>query len=444
MEMDYKESLEWLFGIQRFGSRMGLEIISHLLGLLGNPQKKFRSIHITGTSGKGSTTAMIASILEAEDYKAGRFIKPHLSSFTERITINEQEISPEEVVRLLNEARPLVEQMAHDPRLRHPTFFEVVTAIGFKYFAEQKVDFAVLEAGMGGELDATNVVHALVSVITNVSLEHTEVLGNTVLEIARNKGGIIKEGGALITATEDEEVFDLFKEMCEQRHSRIFRVGRDIRFKKLSSNLEGQSFQLDGLVYGFDKLFIPLLGDHQLLNAASAVGAVEALSFHGITASKRAIEEGLRKVKWPGRLEIMQRQPLVVLDAAKDAEAARVVKEALLKEFTYDKLIMVVSISSDKNIPAMIEQFAQAADYFVIAAHGVMERAAEPSLIAKEVEKHAKPYEIVPDVKAAVKRAMELAGKDDMVCVIGSVFLVGEAREIWFKPAYPDPTRLLE
>ena len=149
MEMDYKESLEWLFGIQRFGSRMGLEIISHLLGLLGNPQEKFRSVHITGTSGKGSTTAMIASILEAEGYRVGRFIKPHLSSFTERITINEQEISPEEVVRLLNEAKPLVEQMAHDPRLRHPTFFEVVTAIGFQYFAEQKVDFAVLEAGMG-------------------------------------------------------------------------------------------------------------------------------------------------------------------------------------------------------------------------------------------------------------------------------------------------------
>jgi dihydrofolate synthase/folylpolyglutamate synthase len=334
--------------------------------------------------------------------------------------------------------------MARDPKLRHPTFFEVVTTIGFKYFAEQKVDFAVLEAGMGGELDATNVVHALVSVITNVSLEHTEVLGKTVLEIARNKGGIIKEGGVLITATEDEEIFNLFKEMCGRLHSRIFRVGKDIRFKKLSSNLEGQIFQLDGLVYSFDKLFIPLLGNHQLLNAASAVGAVEALSYHGITVSKRAIEEGLKRVKWPGRLEIMQRQPLVVLDCAKDAGAARAVKEALLKEFTYNKLIIVVSISSDKNIPAMIEQFVQVADYFVITAHQVMERAAEPSLIAKEVEKHAKPYEIVVDVKEAVRRAMELANKDDMVCVIGSVFLVGEARELWFKPANPDPARSLE
>ncbi|KON31222.1 hypothetical protein AC482_01545 [miscellaneous Crenarchaeota group-15 archaeon DG-45] len=430
--MEYNEALEWLFGIQRFGSKLGLKHIRHLLSLVGDPHLRFRSIHITGTSGKGSTASMIASVLRVEGYKVALYTSPHLSSFTERIVVDEREISVDDVVRLIGVLRPHAERMALDPELRHPTFFEVVTALAFMYFAEQAVDFAVLEVGMGGRLDATNVVHALVSVITNVSLEHTEVLGKTILEIAEKKAGIIKEGGVLITATQDDDVFRLFEEVCKRVGSRIFRVGRDIEYRKLSSSLEGQSFQLRGLLNSFDELHIPLLGDHQLLNAASAVGGVEALSFHGITISRAAIEEGLRRARWPGRLEIMQRRPLVVLDCAKDAEAARAAKEALLREFTYDRLIAVVSISSDKNIPEMIGQLAQAADMFIITIHGVMGRAADPSVIAGEVERHSKPYEIVIDVKDAVRRGIELAGGDGMVVVVGSVFLVGEARELWF------------
>ena len=436
--MSYDEALEWLFGIKRFGSKLGLKYISHLLGLIGNPQEDFKSVHVAGTSGKGSTTAMIASILGAAGYKVGMFTSPHLSSFTERIVVDGRQIPVEYVVRVVNEIKPHVDRMARDPELRHPTFFEVVTAMAFKYFAEQRVDFAVVEAGMGGKLDATNVVHSLVSVITNVSLEHTDVLGKTALEIAEKKAGIIKKGGILITATEDDEVFALFSEVCKRKGSRIFRVGRDVRFRKLCSSLEGQSFQIDGLVNSFDALFIPLLGDHQLLNAASAVGAVEALGFHGITISREAVEEGLRSVRWPGRLEIVQRHPMVVLDCAKDPEAARAVKEALSKEFEYNRLIAVVSISSDKDIPAMIEQLAQMADLFVITSHGVMERAADPALIAEEVEEHSKPYEIVTNVRGAVQRAMELAGEDDLICVVGSVFLVGEARKLWIEPDNPD------
>ena len=433
--MSYDEALGWLFGIKRFGSKLGLKYISHLLGLIGNPQEDFKSVHVAGTSGKGSTTAMIASILGAAGYKVGMFTSPHLSSFTERIVVDGRQIPVEYVVRVVNEIKPHVDQMARDPELRHPTFFEVVTAMAFKYFAEQRVDLAVVEAGMGGKLDATNVVHSLVSVITNVSLEHTDVLGKTALEIAEKKAGIIKEGGVLITATEDDEVFALFSEVCKRKGSRIFRVGKDIRFRKLCSSLEGQSFQIDGLVNRFDALFIPLLGDHQLLNAASAVGAVEALGFHGIKILREAIEEGLRSVRWPGRLEIVQRHPMVVLDCAKDPEAARAVKEALSKEFRYDRLIAVVSISSDKHIPAMIEQLAQVADLFLITSHGVMGRAADPALIAEEVKQHSKPYEIVANVRGAVKRAMELASEDDLICVVGSVFLVGEARELWIEPA---------
>jgi len=438
MGMSYREVLRWLFGLRRFGSKPGLEHISHLLGLMGDPHRSFRSIHVTGTNGKGSTTAMVASILGAAGYRVGMFTSPHLSSFTERIVVEGHPIPAEEVTRIVGEIMLLIDQMLEDPGLRHPTFFEVITALAFQYFSEQGIDFAVLEVGMGGRLDATNVVHALVSIITNVSLEHTEVLGETVLEIAEKKAGIVKKDGVLITATQDDAVFNLFEKVCEREGSRIFWVGRDIRFRKLNSSLEGQSFRLDGLLYGFDELLIPLLGDHQLLNAASAVSAVEALNFHGIRISMRAIEEGLRRARWPGRLEIVQKSPVVVLDCAKDVEAARAVKEALMEEFTFDRLIAVVSISSDKHISAMIEQFAQAADLFVLTSHSVMGRAADPAFLAEEVEKHSKSYEVVPDVKDAVRRAIELAEENDLIVVVGSVFLVGEAREIWFKPAHPD------
>jgi dihydrofolate synthase/folylpolyglutamate synthase len=429
--LSYRQATEWLFNQKRSGRKRELKNVQHLLRQIDDPEKRFRSIHVTGTNGKGSTTAMVASILKTAGYRVGMFTSPHLSNFSERIVVNGEQIPAEEVVRIIEEITPLVDRMSRDPELGHLSFFEIATCIALKYFREREVDFAVLEAGMGGRVDATNVVHALISVITNVSLEHTETLGKTVLEIAREKAGIIKEGGVLITATEDDDVFSLFKEICDEKRAKIFRVGSDIRFRKLRSNLEGQTFQLNGLVNRFDELVIPLLGDHQLLNAASAVGAVEALSFYDISIPLKAIMEGLRAVRWPGRLEIMQRQPLVVVDCAKDAEGARALKETLLKDFVYDKLTMVVSISSDKNIAAMIAQLAEAASQFIITSHSVMGRAADPVRIAEEVEMHSKPYEIVTDVKSAVRRALELASSNDMVCVTGSVFLAGEARELW-------------
>jgi len=437
LERRYRDHIEWLFAVRRFGSKLGLDYVRHLLAQIGDPHEDFRSVHVTGTNGKGSTTAMIASILKEAGYRVGMFTSPHLSTFTERIQINGTQIPVEEVVRLIEEVRPICEGMAEDPEQRHPTFFEIITAIAFKHFSQEGVDYAVLEVGMGGRLDATNVVKAQVSVITNVSLEHTEVLGDTVLEIAEKKAGIAKEGGVLVTATEDDDVYRLFQRICDEVGSRIFRVGTDITFKRIGSSYQGQRFDLKGLTGSYGGLTIPLIGDHQLLNAATAVGAVEALRFHGVEVPSEAIARGLRGVVWPGRMEVMQTEPLVVLDGAKDVEAARAVKEALLREFTYDRLVAVVSISSDKNIAEMIGEIAQAADHFVITSHRVMGRAAKSSRIAAEAERYSKTHEVVADVKTAVRRAIELAGETGMVIVVGSVFLVGEAREIWHKPSNP-------
>lgn len=433
--MTYSEVISWLFSLRRFGSKPGLERISHLLRMRGDPHERFKAIHITGTNGKGSTTAMATSILRATGFSVGMYTSPHLSSFTERILVDGEPISVEEVVRLVEEIRPIAEEIGERPDLGHPTFFEVTTAMGFEYFAERGIDIAVVEVGMGGGLDATNVIHPLVSVITNVSLEHTEVLGKTVLEIAQKKAGIIKEGSELITAAEQPEVLRLFERICEERGSRMFVVGRDIECERLRHSLEGQWFNLKGLRGCYENLQMPLLGSHQLRNASCAVGAVEALSLHGIKIGEQSIREGLRKARWPGRLEVVQRRPLVVLDCAKDPKAAENLSRVVKEEFSYDRAIVVISISSDKDIPSMINSLSRVADQFIVTRHRVMRRAADPAIIAREIERNSKPYEVVESVGRAVERALEVADDGDMVLITGSVFTVGEARERWFKPS---------
>jgi len=432
--MGYRELVEWLFSLRRLSSKPGLRRISHLLSELGDPHRAFKAIHVTGTSGKGSTTAMAASILHAAGYRVGMYTSPHLSSFTERIVVDGQPIGVGDVVRLIESLRPIAEGMASKPDLGHPTFFELSTAMAFKYFEERGVDYAVVEVGMGGRLDATNVIDAEVAVITNVSLEHTKYLGDTVIEIAGEKAGIIKPGSTLITAVEQPEILELLEGICHDRDAEIYVVDRDIRYRRLRHSLEGQWFNLQGLRDDYRELFIPLLGGHQLRNASCAVGAVETLSLHGVEVPLEAVREGLRKTRWPGRLEVVQRKPLTILDCAKDPKAMENLAAVLREDFSYDRLIAVVSISRDKDIPRIIRALASVASHFIITRHGVMGRAAEPEAIAVEVERFSKPYEIVEDVRSAVRRALEIAGGDDLILVTGSVFTVGEARCLWFKP----------
>lgn len=427
--MNYQEAIEYVYNLKRFGSKLGLKIISHLLELMENPHENFNSILIGGTNGKGSTVAMIASILQEAGFKVGMFTSPHLSSYTERIIVNKERIKEDEIIRILSYIKPLMEKMSEDPNLRHPTFFEATTALAFEYFREKKTDFAVLEVGLGGRLDATNVVNSLVSVITNVSLEHTKILGNTIFEIAREKAGIIKKNGTLVTSTQDDRVYSLFKKICEEKNSRIFRVGENIGAKQLSFGLNGQEVEFYGLKNNY-KVKLPLLGDHQILNACCAIAAVESLEER---AKKKAIIKGLEKVRWPGRLEVMQENPLVVLDCAKDILAMKKLKEAVLKFFDYDRLILVTSISSDKKIEGMMNEILPITDFVIITKHKVMNRAADPKLIGKEVKKHLKKFLIIENVKDAVRKALSLSDKKDLILVTGSVFTVGEARELWKK-----------
>ena len=276
--MRYEDVIEHIFKLRRFGGmKLGLERVKELSERLGNPQEKYKIIHVGGSNGKGSTVAMIASILKAAGYKVGTFTSPHLSRFTERIAVNGEEINEEKVIRLFEEIEKVSEAMEE-----RPTFFEVTTAMALKWFADQKVDFAIIEVGLGGRLDATNIVSPLVSVITNVALEHTEVLGNNVLDIAREKGGIIKKNGVLITSALNDEVFNLFKKACNEKDSKIFRVNKDIEFVPKKRSLEYQEFDLKGLENDYADLRIPLLGEHQLRNAAAAVGAAAGTAATGV------------------------------------------------------------------------------------------------------------------------------------------------------------------
>jgi len=426
--MNYDETLEWLFNVRRFGPERTLGPTKHILDLMGNPQESFGAIHVGGTNGKGSTSAMIASILHAAGYKVGLYTSPHLEDFRERIRVGGEMIPAEDVTRLLNEIEVLFNRMTDYPEPMPLRFFDIVTAVCFKYFKEQGVDYGVIEVGLGGRLDATNVLNPLVSVITNIGFEHVNILGPTLEDIAYEKGGIIKSNSVLVTAEERDNVFNVFKEKADSIGTKVVRVTETTTSEKKSASYNGQVFNLATGNARYDALLIPLFGEHQIINASTAVSAVEELQKKDLAITDEAVRNGLRDVYWPARLEVVSKKPLVVLDCAKDAEATEAVRRTIQSDFSYGRLIAVVSMSSDKNIEGMIEDIAQVADHFIITKHSVTARAAEPEVLIKEINKARKTYQVQLESDIAFETAVNQAGEGDMVLVIGSVYLAGDAR----------------
>jgi len=426
--MDYSESSKWYLELEKLGSKPGLEVISKLLESLDFPQYKFHSVHVTGTNGKGSTSAMIAAILQASGYHVGLFTSPHLSTWRESIRVDGEMINKENSTTLLNRIKPISEQI--ELIIRHPTQFEVLTAMAFTYFAMQHVDFAVVEVGMGGRLDATNVLKSEVAVITNVSLEHTNWLGDTVIKIAREKAGIIKPRCSVVTATNDESVYNLILLKAKENNASVVRVGTDVTYFEKYSDFYGQTFQVNGKL-GIYELETPLIGEFQVVNTATAIAVIEELVRRGFKVMTEAIITGIKNVHWPGRLEIIQHSPTVIIDGAKDAEAAKSLRRSIEK-LPHKKIIAVIAISSDKNIPAMVKEIAAPATLIIATSHRVLHRTADPALIAAEALKQGKNVKIIPNSILAIKKALELAESDDIILITGSVFLAGEAREYWY------------
>jgi dihydrofolate synthase/folylpolyglutamate synthase len=428
--MDYDKVTEHIFNLRRFGDmKLGLERVQGMLDGLGNPEKGLKYVHIGGTNGKGSTAAMISSILSYSGYKVGTYTSPHLTDFTERITIRGKKIPKDDVVRLFDEMMPVYDSM--EKTGNGATFFEFATALAIKYFAENRVDIAVMEVGIGGRLDATNVINPIVSVITNIGLEHTDILGDTREKIAYEKAGIIKSNSNLVTST-DPVIYNRLKGICRERHSNIYRVGSDIKVKPLGTDEHSQTFDVSGFGKSYRNVSCRLIGEHQLSNAGCAFGVAEVLNQNGFIVTEENFRSGLMNVVWPGRLELVQQNPRIILDCAKDPLAMRALKDSLTKIFKYDKLITILSISSDKQIPAMLDEIVPISDIVIATRHDVGGRALDPAELARKVSDYGKETMVAQDVNEAIDAAIKASTKESLICVTGSVFLVGEARERWF------------
>ncbi|MCX8118346.1 MAG: bifunctional folylpolyglutamate synthase/dihydrofolate synthase [Desulfobacterota bacterium] len=421
----YQRSLNYLFGLEKYGMIFGLKKIEAILEAVGNPHHDLQAIHIGGTNGKGSTAVMTASILQKEGYRVGLYTSPHLLRFTERIQIDGKEIEPEKVVELTEFLRERIEAAGVSPPF---TFFDFTTALALLYFREKMVDLAVLEVGLGGRLDSTNVVDPLVSVITNIGKDHEDVLGKGIMKIAAEKAGIIKKGRPLITAATQPGVIGLFAKICREKKAPFFQVGKEFRFVSSGE----RTFHYEGLHRKLWNLSLNLYGPHQLVNATTAIGTAEVLDDLGYRISNDAIVEGLKTAHWPGRLELIQSMPRVLLDGAHNPEGALSLRAALERDFSYHRLILLIGIMKDKDIPGILRPLAPLADHIIFTRPKV-ERAAPPEDLLKAAGRNGKKAEVVEDLKKAIDRALSLTGEDDLLCITGSLYTVGEARS-YFLP----------
>ncbi len=405
---EYERVLGYLFSLYRFGSKLGLGPIRRVLRELGNPERGMKVIHVAGTNGKGSVCAMLASILQEAGYKVGLYTSPHLVDFRERIQVNGKMIPKKDVVRLFK----MVKSKNIDL-----TYFEFVTALAFKYFREQEVDLLVLEVGLGGRLDATNVVRPLVSVITNVSKEHTDVLGNEIKQIAFEKAGIIKRGSIVITGAKGEAL-EVIERVCRERGSELIRVKNKVR--KVYSDLDKQV-----IVYRGMKVNLPLLGDFQIENVNTALEVIEQLGRLGMDIPLEKIKKGLEKTRWPGRMEVVERNPLFILDGAHNPAGVRALR-SFVSKLDYRRLILVLGVLKDKDYRRMIGYLKPLAFRMIITKPRIY-RALEPEVIAKVVRDN---FVVKENVNEALKEARSIAGKDDLILVTGSIYLVGNVKEI--------------
>ncbi len=420
--MNYTEALEYIHSTKKFSTKPGLRRIENLLHEFGDPHKKMRYIHVAGTNGKGSSTAMCTSVLEAAGYKTGSFISPFLERFNERMQINCEPISDERLVELVESTRAAVERMVARG-LAHPTEFELVTAMAFKFWADEGCDFVALEVGMGGRLDATNVVDSpAAAIIGPIAFDHVHYLGESLTEIAYEKCGVIKPGSRVICYTEQpEEAAKVIRAVCAQRGAEFIRPHIS-KVELLAESIEGSRFVYDGL-----ELSIPLMGRHQIRNAIGVVEAMRALRTIGVEISDETIARGLADTKWVGRLEILRREPLTIIDAAHNPNAVEALSGAIDRFLSDRKIIAVMGILADKDYAYCIPEIARRADVFV-ACTPTSGRALDAEDCAAVAREHCKNVEVEPDICAAVDRALALASPNDTALVCGSLYVIGVAK----------------
>ncbi|MCL5104581.1 MAG: bifunctional folylpolyglutamate synthase/dihydrofolate synthase [Armatimonadetes bacterium] len=430
--MTYEQSLEYLDGLLKFGIKFGLERIAALCDAFDNPQRQLRVIHVAGTNGKGSTCTFVASILHEAGYRTGLYLSPYVHDLRERIQIDGTMVAKSDFAEIISEIKPVADRIGKTD-LGEVTEFEVKTMAAYLYFARKQVDFAVLEVGMGGRFDATNLVQPMVAVITNIGLDHTERLGETIDEIAFEKAGIIKTGSVLVTAVEDERAWRVILNRCREQGVEAWRViksqqtltGSPSADVQLRYNTKGDHFSLrrgERVILGLKP---GLAGAFQHVNAATAVGAILALEKYEVRIPEPAILSGVANAYIPGRMEILRDKPTLVIDGAHNPGAARTLAKSIKESFRYEKLILVIGMLGTHSAEGVLSHLAPMAST-IIATQSQWSKALPAGDLADEAHKFTDQVEIAEPVPEAVRRALEIAGENDLILVTGSFYTIGE------------------
>jgi len=426
-DMKIAEALEVLKDLTKFGINLGLERIKALLEQFDNPQDHLQIIHIAGTNGKGSTGAVISAVLRKAGYLVGVYTSPHLISYTERIAIDGSAIDENEFALLLSELTSEFQKVKNLTG-ENPTEFEVLTAMAFIHFYRKKVDFVILEVGMGGDIDSTNIIKKpLLSIITNVSIDHTEYLGKRLEEIAQKKSGIIKQNTPVITASTNETVLTVLRKKAEDKNAVLYELYTEFSWDLKEETIRGQMFNAKSSRIDYGRLYIPLLGKHQMVNTVTGLLALEILTLLGVAVELKNIKEGLLEVKWPGRLEVVKKDPLVVIDGAHNPAGMEALSDWLRRQRpNYEKIILVIGMLADKDRHESVEYIDGLIDKVIITR--------PPSDRAGRWEELSNYFSHVNEDKAIVEApftafelAMDSAGPKDMVIITGSLYLIGDA-----------------
>jgi dihydrofolate synthase/folylpolyglutamate synthase len=429
LDRSYQETIDYLFALQKHGIKLALSNSVLLMEIMGGPHGKFSTVHVAGTNGKGSTSAFLASMLMAAGYRVGLYTSPHLVSFTERIRINNVPIPEARVVGLAKRVREGYDSLNAGDRSGpvSPTFFEVTTAIAFTYFAEEGIDIAVIEVGMGGRLDSTNVITPLVSVITNIDLEHTEFLGNTLEQIAAEKAGIIKPAVPVVTGAVQHEVLAVIERDARAQGSPVYRLSTDFMPANITAGLN-RRFDYRGIKTSYGALTIGMVGRYQVDNACLALAALECLHASGIVVDEPAVRSGLRQARWEGRMERVARRPDIYLDGAHNPASAQQLAASVREMLpAYRKLVLVIGILVDKNIRGILGPLVPLADR-VVVTKPQYSRALDVPTLAAEVRKLHGSVLAAETLVDAIGMAKQGASADDLILVTGSLYVVGDAR----------------
>jgi dihydrofolate synthase/folylpolyglutamate synthase len=447
----YEQAIEYLLGRIDYERVTGIAFSSddqkldrmrRLLAEIGNPHERLKVIHIAGTKGKGSTSVMAAAILTAAGHKTGLFTSPHISAFEERIVVDGNPPSPPHFVDLVNRLIEPIERMDRAPTGPGPTYFELATALAWLYFRDCRADLAVLEVGLGGRLDATNLCDPDVCIITNISRDHTNVLGHSTADIAREKAGIVKGSIPVISGVARGPAADVIEETCDRLASPIYRLGSEIlwRFSPRDDSVDGPTksacesrpFDVDAPWGKWTGLRIPLRGDHQADNAALAVAATTLLAQRGVSIQKSAVVTGLSEVRWPARIEVLRTQPIVLVDAAHNWASTQALLETLDKEFSQAaRRILVFAATREKDVAGMLRILLPGFDCVVLTQYQTNPRGVPVEELAAIVQATSpRPCHLALDAGRAWQLACHFAGNTDLICVTGSFFIAAEMRDL--------------